>query len=77
MLGVSSLELLAHEKAPAPAAGPGADVMQQCCNLMSDKTFQLKCKAPMPGVSAVLTVSPSLPQATVVVSNAEQSIEGL
>jgi len=46
-------------------------------DLMSDKTSQLKCKAPMPGVSAVLTVSPLLPQATVVVSNAEQPIEGL
>ena len=46
-------------------------------DLMSDKTFQLKCKAPMPGVTAVLTISPLLPQATVVVSNAEQSHEEL
>ena len=44
---------------------------------MSDKTFQLTCKAPMPGVSLVMTISPLLPQATVVVSNAEESAEAL
>lgn len=46
-------------------------------DLMSEKTFQLKCKAPTPGVNIVLTVSPALPQATLVVSNAEETIEEL
>ena len=46
-------------------------------DLMSDKTFQLKCKAPMPGVSLALAISPALPQATFVVSNAENTLEEL
>ena len=44
---------------------------------MSDKAFQLKCKGELPGVSLVMTISPVLPQATVVISNAEESAEAL
>ena len=46
-------------------------------DLMSDKTFRLKCKAPMPGVNSVMTISPALPQVTLVASNGEKTIEEL